>query len=73
MQKLISTQNEVKSTKSEDHYIIDNILENLLNKEVSALFLQANACLDNEDFSESLQYYDLILNQKSKYRYFLRV
>ena len=67
MQKLISiSQNELKLTKSEDHYIIDNILENLLNQEVSELFLQANTCLENEDFSESLQFYDLILKIDSK-------
>ena len=67
MQKLISTtQNKLKLTKSEDHYIIDHILENLLNQEVNALFLQANACLENEDFSESIQFYDLILNIDSK-------
>ena len=65
MQKLIS-QNELKLTTSEDHYIIDNILENSLNPEITALFLQANACLDNEDFSESIQFYDSILNIDSK-------
>ena len=67
MQKLISiAQNELKLTKPEDHYIIDNILENSLNKEISALFLQANACLEDEDFSESIQFYDLILKIDSK-------
>ena len=67
MQKLISIpQNELKLITSEDHYIIDNILENSLNQKISDLFLQANACLDNEDFSESIQFYDLILNIDSK-------
>ena len=67
MQKLISIpQNKLKLTPSEDHYIIDNILENLLNQEVNSLFLQANACLENEDFSESIQFYDLILKIDSK-------
>ena len=67
MQKLISiTQNELKSIKSEDHYIIDNILGNSLNQEVSALFLQANDCLENENFSDSIQFYDLILKIDSK-------
>ena len=67
MQKLISiAQNELKLTKPEDHYIIDNILENSLNKEISALFLQANACLEDEYFSESIQFYDLILKIDSK-------
>ena len=67
MQKLISIpQNELKSIKSKDHYIIDNVLENSLNRKVSELFLQANTCLENEDFSESLQFYDLILKIDSK-------
>ena len=62
MQKLISIpQKKLKLFESEDHYIIDNVLENLLNEEVNALFLQANVCLDNEDFSESIKFYDLIL------------
>ena len=62
MQKLIFiSQKKLKSFESEDHYIIDNVLENLLNEEVNALFLQANVCLDNEDFSESIKFYDLIL------------
>ena len=62
MQKLISIpQNELKPFESEDHYIIDTVLENLLNREVTRLFLQANNCLENEDFSESIQFYDLIL------------
>ena len=62
MQKLISIpQKKLKSFESADHYIIDNVLENLLNEEVNALFLQANVCLDNEDFSESIKFYDLIL------------
>ena len=62
MQKLISIpQKKLKLFESEDHYIIDNVLENLLNEEVNALFLQANACLDEDDFSESIKFYDLIL------------
>ena len=40
MQKLISiTKNEFEPLISEDHYIINNILENLLNEEISDLFL----------------------------------
>ena len=67
MQKLISIpQNELNSIKSKDHYIIDNFLENSLNQEVSTLFLQANTCLENEDFSESIQFYDSILEIDSK-------
>jgi tetratricopeptide (TPR) repeat protein len=67
MQKLISiSQKELTLTTSEDHYIIDNILENSLDSEVSALFLQANACLEDEDFSKSIQFYNSILNIDSK-------
>tara|TARA_B110000438_G_scaffold1189_1_gene1172 strand:+ start:1693 stop:2277 length:585 start_codon:yes stop_codon:yes gene_type:complete len=67
MQKLISiSQNKLNSFEPEDHYIIDNILDNLLNEEITALFLQANACIEHEDFSGSLQFYDLILKIDSK-------
>ena len=67
MQKLISiSQNKLNSFEPEDHYIIDNILENSLNPEVSALFLQANACLEDEDFSKSIQFYNSILKIDSK-------
>ena len=67
MQKLsLISQNNLKSLEFEDHYIIDSVLENLLNKEINALFLQANLCVENEDFSESLKFYDLILKTDSK-------
>ena len=67
MQKLsLISQNNLKSLEFEDHYIIDSVLENLLNKEINALFLQANLCVENEDFSESLKFYDLILKIDSK-------
>ena len=67
MQKLISiSQNKVKSFQFEDHYIIDNVLENLLNEEITNLFLNANLCIENEDFSESLKFYNLILKIDSK-------
>jgi tetratricopeptide (TPR) repeat protein len=62
MQKLISiSQNKLEPSKFEDHYIIDTILENLLNEKINALFLQANLCIEYENFSESLKFYDLIL------------
>ena len=62
MQKLISIpKNELKLFESEDHYIIDMVLENLLNKKVDTLFLQANICIEDENFSEALIFYDLIL------------
>ena len=62
MQKLISIpKTELKLFESEDHYIIDMVLENLLNKKVDALFLQANICIEDENFLEALIFYDLIL------------
>jgi len=67
MQKLISiTKNEFEPLISEDHYIINNILENLLNEEITELFLKANNCLEDENFSDALTFYDLILNIDSK-------
>jgi tetratricopeptide (TPR) repeat protein len=67
MQKLISiTKNEFEPLISEDHYIIDIILENLLNEEISDLFLKANNCIEDENFSDALTFYDLILNIDSK-------
>ena len=67
LQKLISLpDNEFKLSDTEDHYIIDNILENLLNEEVNALFLKANVCLDDEDFSGALKFYNSILKIDSK-------
>tara|TARA_B110000438_G_scaffold68329_1_gene68686 strand:- start:242 stop:808 length:567 start_codon:yes stop_codon:yes gene_type:complete len=67
MQKLIFIPpNQLKSFEFEDHYIIDNVSENLLNEEINALFLQANICVENEDFSESLKFYNLILKIDSK-------
>ena len=39
MQKLsLISQNNLKSLEFEDHYIIDSVLENLLNKEILILF-----------------------------------
>ncbi len=67
MQKLISiNKNDFQLSRSEDYYIIDDIIENLMIDKVNTLFLQANACLDNEDFLEALKFYDLILNVDSK-------
>jgi len=57
MQKLISiTKNEFEPLISEDHYIINNILENLLNEEITELFLKANNCLEDENFSDALTF-----------------
>ena len=67
MQKLISIpHNKLKSFEFEDHYIIENVLEILLNEEINSLFLQANLCIENEDFSKSIKFYDLILKIDSK-------
>jgi tetratricopeptide (TPR) repeat protein len=67
MQKLISMGSD-KTTfvGSEDHYIIDNISQITLNKDISELFLQANDCVDDENFLEALKFYDLILKEDSK-------
>tara|TARA_B110000438_G_scaffold112629_1_gene110530 strand:+ start:231 stop:797 length:567 start_codon:yes stop_codon:yes gene_type:complete len=62
MQKLISiSQNKLKPFEFEDHYIIDTVSENTLSEKLNALFLQANLCIENENFSESLKFYDSIL------------
>ena len=67
MQKLISiTKNEFEPLISEDHYIIDIELDHLLNEEVDSLFLEANACIEDENFSDALIFYDLILKIDSK-------
>ena len=59
MSKLVAIQqNEVLS---EDHYIIDTKLDNLLNSELDELFLKANNCIDDENFSKAIGFYDLIL------------
>ena len=66
MQKLISiTKNEFEPLISEDHYIINNILENLLNEEITELFLKANNCLEDENFYDALTFYDLIVVRKN--------
>ena len=59
MLKLLSIQqNEIQN---EDHYIINNELDDLLNKELVELFLKANDCIDDENFSDAIEFYDLIL------------
>jgi len=67
MQKLISIPNsEFEPLISEDHYIIDIELNHLLNEEVDSLFLEANGCIEDENFSDALSFYDLILKIDSK-------
>lgn len=67
MQKLIlPCYTDSDSCATEDHYIIENILENSLNEKVNALFLKANSCIDDEDFSNALPFYDSILKIDSK-------
>ena len=67
MSKLISVlKEEIHSDISEDHYIIDKILPFVLNSSIDELFSQANDCIDDENFSESLIFYDLILKEDSK-------
>ena len=67
MQKLISIPpNPLEPLISEDHYIIDTLLANLLNEEIGKLFLKANDCIENENFSDALPFYDLILTMDSK-------
>ena len=67
MQKLISMGSDKTTFVGfEDHYIIDNISQITLNKDISELFLQANDCVDDENFLEALKFYDLILKEDSK-------
>ena len=67
MQELISIlKKETYSDISEDHYIIDKILPLVLNSRIDELFVQANDCIDDENFSEALLFYDLILKEDSK-------
>ena len=67
MQELISIlKKETYSDISEDHYIIEKILHLVLNNRIDELFLQANDCIDDENFSEALLFYDLILKEDSK-------
>ena len=67
MQELISIlKKETHLDFSEDHYIIDKILPLVLNSRIDELFLQANDCIDDENFSEALLFYDLILKEDSK-------
>ena len=67
MQALISTDfDETVSEKSKDHYIIDPVLQTTLNEEITELFLQANDCVDDENFLDALNFYDLILKKDSK-------
>ena len=59
MLKLLSIpQNKIQT---EDHYIINNELDDLLNKELVELFLNANNCIDDENFLGAIEFYDLIL------------
>ena len=55
-----------KETSSEDHYIIDKISPFVLNSRIKELFLQANDCIDDENFSEALLFYNLILKKIQK-------
>ena len=64
MQELISILK--KETYSEDHYIIDKISSFVLNSRIDELFLQANNCIEDENFSEALLFYNLILKEDSK-------
>ena len=64
MQELLSLLK--KETYSEDHYIIDKISHFVLNSRIEELFLQANDCIDDENFSEALLFYNLILKEDSK-------
>ncbi len=67
MSKLISVlKEEIHSDISEDHYIIDIELDYLLNEEVDSLFLESNGCIEDENFSDALSFYDLILKIDSK-------
>ena len=67
MQKLVSIpSNDSIIFEFKDHYIIDIELDHLLNKEVDSLFLEANACIEDENFSDALIFYDLILKIDSK-------
>ena len=53
MLKLLSIQqNEIQN---EDHYIINNELDDLLNKELVELFLKANDCIDDENFLKAIE------------------
>ena len=67
MQKLVSIpSNNSLIIEFKDHYIIDIELEHLLNEEVDSLFLEANRCIEDENFSDALSFYDLILKIDSK-------
>ena len=67
MQELISIlKEEINLDICEDHYIINKILPTILNSSIEALFLQANDCIDDENFSEALTFYNLILKEDSK-------
>lgn len=46
---------------SEDHYIIDKIVDNMLNLEIDELFAKANSCVDDENYLEAIEFYNLIL------------
>ena len=67
MQKLVSIpSNDSIIFEFKDHYIIDIELDHLLNEEVDSLFLEANGCIEDENFSDALIFYDLILKIDSK-------
>ena len=46
---------------SEDHYIIDKIVDNMLNLEIDELFDKANSCVDDENYLGAIEFYNLIL------------
>ena len=64
MSKLVAIQQNKVLTK--DHYIIDTKLDDLLNTKVNELFLKANNCIDDENFSKAIEFYDLILKTDPK-------
>jgi len=64
MLKLVAIQQNKISF--EDHYIIDTELDDLLNTKVDELFLKANNCIEDENFSEAIEFYNLILKIDSK-------
>ena len=58
MIKLLSIQqNEIQT---EDHYIINNELDDMLNKELVELFLKANYFIYDENFLKAIEFYNLI-------------
>ena len=74
MLKLLSIQqNEIQT---EDHYIINNELDDLLNKELVELFSKANDCIDAENFLEAIEFYNLIfahMATKNMFSFFFEI